>query len=127
MCTTLCFVIAHAANLTVGCDSEGCAGCDNVDLMLEELQAIEGNKGVFSGKVVLDVGSGTGLLAMFAARAGAKKVYAVEASNMANVAQLLVEQNGFSDCIQVRTNLLLCGGVSLTLLVLGNQGTHGKC
>lgn len=64
-------------------------------------KAIEGNKEAFQGKVVLDVGTGTGLLAMFAARAGAKKVYAVEGSNMANVAQLLVEKNGFADRIQV--------------------------
>jgi len=64
-------------------------------------RAIEENKEAFQGKVVLDVGTGTGLLAMLAARAGAKTVYAVEASGMASVAQLLVERNGFSGRVQV--------------------------
>jgi hypothetical protein len=41
------------------------------------------------------------VLAMFAARAGARKVYAVEASDMAHVARLLVRDNHFENCVEV--------------------------
>jgi histone-arginine methyltransferase CARM1 len=47
----------------------------------------------FKGKIVMDVGCGSGILSIFAAQAGAKKVYAIEASNMAKSARLLVAHN----------------------------------
>ena len=56
-------------------------------------QAVMANKRQFQGKVVLDVGTGSGILAIFAAKAGASKVYAVEATPMAVHARKLVEHN----------------------------------
>lgn len=55
--------------------------------------AVLQNKRMFSDKVVLDVGTGSGILAIFAAMAGARKVYAVEATSMAKHARALVEHN----------------------------------
>ncbi|XP_014238315.1 histone-arginine methyltransferase CARMER isoform X1 [Trichogramma pretiosum] len=62
-------------------------------------RAILGNTSDFKDKVVLDVGAGSGILSFFAAQAGAKIVYAVEASNMANHAKTLVDANNLSDKI----------------------------
>lgn len=64
-------------------------------------KAINGNFVDFNDKVVLDVGAGSGILSFFAAQAGARKVYAVEASNMAQYAQQLVAANNLSDRISV--------------------------
>ncbi|XP_037796018.1 protein arginine N-methyltransferase 1-like isoform X1 [Penaeus monodon] len=63
--------------------------------------AITRNKHLFKDKIAMDVGAGTGILSLFMASAGAKKVYAVEASGMAEVIQKVAEDNGFGDVIQV--------------------------
>ena len=63
--------------------------------------AIMSNKSLFEGKVVLDVGTGSGVLAMWAAQAGAAKVYAVEYTDMATHARKMVEQNGLSHIVEV--------------------------
>jgi type II protein arginine methyltransferase len=54
------------------------------------------------GKVVLDIGSGSGLLAMMAARLGAEAVVSCEAERpIAAVAQQIVKQNGFADKVTI--------------------------
>ena len=50
----------------------------------------------FRGKVVVDVGAGSGILSLFAAQAGAERVYAVEASEMAEHAERLCAANASS-------------------------------
>ena len=42
-----------------------------------------------------------GILSLFCAKAGAKKVYAVEASGMANLISQIAEDNGYKDVIHV--------------------------
>eukprot|EP00439_Symbiodinium_sp_Y106_P046792 s5453_g5.t7 len=63
--------------------------------------AIETSVADFRDKVVLDVGCGTGVLAIFAAKAGARKVYAVEASDMASAAKQVVAANGVDKVVEV--------------------------
>jgi protein arginine N-methyltransferase 3 len=57
------------------------------------------NPSVFRDAVVLDVGCGTGILSLFAARAGAKKVFAIDASKIAHKAEEIVRANGYADVI----------------------------
>ena len=63
--------------------------------------AIKGNPAAFKDKVVLDVGTGSGILAIWAAQAGARKVYAVEATSMAVQARKVVAGNHLSDIVTV--------------------------
>ncbi|XP_022722938.1 probable histone-arginine methyltransferase 1.4 [Durio zibethinus] len=55
--------------------------------------AVIENRADFMGRVVVDVGAGSGILSLFAAQAGAKHVYAVEASEMAEYARKLIAGN----------------------------------
>ncbi|KAI8388385.1 S-adenosyl-L-methionine-dependent methyltransferase [Radiomyces spectabilis] len=57
------------------------------------------NKDVFKDKIVLDVGCGTGILSMFAAKAGAKQVFSVDNSAIIEKAKLNVKENGLDHII----------------------------
>ncbi|XP_043215409.1 protein arginine N-methyltransferase 6-like [Amphibalanus amphitrite] len=63
--------------------------------------AILTNYPLFYGKVVLDVGCGTGILSVFCCLAGARRVYAVDASGAAEFARAVAAENGYSDRIRV--------------------------
>ena len=75
------------------------------DLMLSDSirtqtyqRAIQAN--VKEGDVVIDVGTGTGILALFAAKAGAKKVYAIERTGIIDLARQITKDNGLDDRIE---------------------------
>ncbi|KAG8709243.1 hypothetical protein FRC08_018446 [Ceratobasidium sp. 394] len=57
------------------------------------------NPQIFKGAIVMDVGCGSGILSMFAARAGARRVFAVEASGVGVKAEQNFKDNGYEDII----------------------------
>lgn len=64
-------------------------------------RAIEANRHRFEGRTVMDVGAGTGILSLLAARAGAARVYAVEASGTARLLGAVARDNGYGDVVTV--------------------------
>lgn len=67
------------------------------------LEAIAGT--VRAGDVVVDLGTGTGILAIAAARAGARRVYAIEQGPIADTAERLFEDNGVADRVSLLRGL----------------------
>ena len=64
------------------------------------------NSDLFKDKIVMDIGCGTGVLSIFAAKAGAKHVIAIDMSNIAQKAKIIIKNNGFEDKITVIQNKL---------------------
>lgn len=63
------------------------------------MKSIVDNKHLFKDKVVLDVGAGTGILSLFAAKAGAKKCIGIECSDIVHFARSIAEKNGYGNTI----------------------------
>ena len=68
---------------------------------------------------VIDVGTGSGILAMCAARAGAEKVYALEITQMADWAERLARANGLSAIQVVRGDAALFDAGAPVDLIMG--------
>ncbi|KAF6821231.1 methyltransferase [Colletotrichum sojae] len=85
---------------------ESYAGNDIHETMLKDAvrtdayrDFVYNNKALFKGKVVLDIGCGTGILSMFCARAGAAQVFAVDKSDIIDKARANVFHNGLADTV----------------------------
>mmetsp|Transcript_3043 Transcript_3043/g.5233 ORF Transcript_3043/g.5233 Transcript_3043/m.5233 type:complete len:347 (-) Transcript_3043:437-1477(-) len=65
------------------------------------MNAIMNNAFQFKDKIVLDVGCGTGILSLFCAKAGAKHVYGIECSAIADQAQQIVRDNNYQDKVTI--------------------------
>ncbi|HEV2777627.1 MAG TPA: 50S ribosomal protein L11 methyltransferase [Solirubrobacteraceae bacterium] len=71
------------------------ADADRVDRLHEAIHAV-----VRPGDIVVDVGTGTGVLAYFACQAGAARVFAIEEGPVVNLARELARVNGFDDRVE---------------------------
>lgn len=56
---------------------------------------------VVGGRVVVDVGSGSGVLSSWAAMSGSKHVFSIEASSMADLQPLIFQENGLAARVTV--------------------------
>lgn len=65
------------------------------------MNSIVRNPHLFKDKVVLDIGSGTGILSIFAARAGASHVYAIDNASIAYHSMKIIKKNNLDDKITV--------------------------
>ena len=83
-------------------------------------RAVLENAHLFKDKVVMDVGAGTGVLSLFAKQAGAKKVYAVEASGMTAVLKEIIELNdeeGVIEVVEGRAEEVDIGNVKVDVMI----------
>ena len=65
------------------------------------------NTRAIAGKVVLDIGMGTGILSFLAARAGARQVYGVEACRvMTEQVTKLIERNQLESQVRILPGLM---------------------
>jgi len=63
--------------------------------------AVYNNKHLFKDKIVLDVGCGTGILSMFAAKAGAKMVIGLDYSPIVEQAKEIVKENHLENVVNI--------------------------
>lgn len=72
------------------------ADAPRVDAFARAIAAV-----VEPGDVVVDLGCGTGVLGLLACRAGAARVYAIDAGPMAEIADAIAAANGYADRVIV--------------------------
>ena len=59
------------------------------------------NHDIFKDKVVLDIGCGTGILSIFAAKAGAKHIFGIESADITEYTREIIKKNNLSDKITI--------------------------
>ena len=82
-------------------------------------------KHVHPGDVILDLGTGTGILAFFAAQQNPEKVFAVDHSEFIGVAEQIARHNNFANIEFVRSNSRnFDPGVKLDLVIHEQMGDY---
>jgi protein arginine N-methyltransferase 3 len=103
--------LTTVGHLPIGCDSDYFNSYSHFAIHHEMLndqvrtesyrEAILSNGDSFKGKTVLDVGCGTGILAMFSAKSGASKVYGIDQSEIVYKAMDIIRENNYHETIHL--------------------------
>ncbi|KAG5508703.1 hypothetical protein JKF63_05201 [Porcisia hertigi] len=91
-------------------------------------KALLTDRSVVEDKVVVDVGSGSGILSCWAAQAGAAHVLSIEASSLAELQRQIISDNGLSDRVTVIASTveeIVSAGVEAFLNAHACVGLHG--
>lgn len=105
MDTTVCIVFVEEGCSDTTTDSHSDVSDIHAVMILDKVRTssyasfLLTNPILFRDAIVLDVGCGTGILSLFAAKSGAKHVYAVEASDIAEKAEKIIQANGLENVI----------------------------
>jgi 2-polyprenyl-3-methyl-5-hydroxy-6-metoxy-1,4-benzoquinol methylase len=100
---------ADAAQASFAPATGGFASLTRHHVMLRDIHRVMAYKAAIernvAGKTVVEVGCGSGILSIFAARAGARRVYAIEESAIADLAAHMFDANGVADRVElIRAN-----------------------
>jgi SAM-dependent methyltransferase len=87
------------ADLATGWNAEPRIHADMLEDMVRTLSFRTAIERHAPGRIVADIGCGSGILSLFAARAGARRVYAIEETTIIELARELARLNGLDDVI----------------------------
>ena len=75
------------------------------EMLADEERLLKYKEAIFEtvkkGDIVIDAGAGTGILSVYSALAGAKKVYAIAKTEMANHIKIVAQNSGVDDIVEV--------------------------
>lgn len=81
-------------------------------------------KSVDQDVTVLDVGTGTGILAMIAAKQNAKKVYGIDSANIIDIAKKAADKNGIKNVEFIRSDIRDVGIEKVDLIICELLGMY---
>ena len=82
-------------------------------------------RNIMPGDIIVDLGTGTGILSFLAAQQKPEKIYAIDQSDFINVARSIAEYNNIKDIVFIKTNSRNFNSNEKVDVILHEQIGHG--